>query len=170
MGILEQLKARVEQVQEGLASGSFVREVISTHGEDILAYQRHQLLRGLASSGEDMRPYYSEDLKPMGRFYSVETAGRYAALKQDGIRYPYSVDRNPDAPNLYFNGRFHEELGVQFDAAVVAIVGTTSYAKKIISKYGESSFGLMAEYWGKVWEDCGAYAELLTKLKDELNG
>lgn len=169
MDILDQLKAKVVAVQEGLAGGSLVREVISGHGEDILAYQRHQLLRGLASSGEDIRPYYSEDLKPEGRFYSVETAGRYAALKQS-LSYPYVVDRNPDAPNLYFNGRFHDELGVEFNPDSLAVIGTTGYAKKIIAKYGVGTFGLMAEYWTRVWEDSGAYEELLDKLKSELYG
>lgn len=166
---LEGLYDRVVAVQERLADGSLIRDALEGHGEEIVERQRIQLLRGLSSDGEDLRPYYSEDLKPSGRFYSVETAGRYAALKQS-LTYPYQVDRNPDAPNLYFNGRFHEDLGVQFDAETVAIVGQSGYSQGIISKYGVENFGLMTDYWTEIWRETGALDELLESLKTELYG
>lgn len=168
MGVLEQLKQKVQRVQKGLADGSLIRDVMQTRGDTILEKQKIQLLRGLASSGDEIHPFYSEDLKPAGRFYSVETAGRYAALKQS-LTYPYTVDRNPDAPNLYFNGRFHDDLGVQFNADTVAIIGTTAYAKGIILKYGTETFGLMSEYWNEVWAE-GAFADLLSGIKKQLYG
>ena len=166
---MQELYSRVVAVRDGLASGSLIRDAITGHGEDIIERQRIQLLRGLASDGQDLRPYYSEDLKPRGWFYSVETAGRYAAMKQD-IAYPYQVERNPDAPNLYFNGRFHDELGVAFEGQGVAIVGETGYARRIVAKYGAENFGLMPEYWAEIWRETGALDELLEALKTELYG
>ena len=168
MGILNDLRSRVQSVADGLQTGTMVRDVVVQHGEDILDLQKMQLFQGLASNGEDIRPYYSEDLKPGGYFYSVESAGRYAAWKKDGISYPYSVQRNPDAPNLYINGRFHDELGVQFAGDSVGIVGTTGYSKGIIAKYGISTFGLMMANWMVIFIERGAYDELLNELKTRL--
>lgn len=168
MGILDELLARVESVREGLQTGEMVRDVVIRHPEDILDLQRQQLFAGLTSSGEDIRPYYSEDLKPGGYFHSVESAGRYAAWKQDGIPYPYSANRNPDAPNLYINGRFHSELDVQFNSDTVAVIGGTGYARKIIAKYGLSTFGLMPANWGRLFIEFGAYDELMKELKTRL--
>jgi len=168
MGILNDLRARVASVNDGLKTGEIIRDVVIQHPDDILDLQRDQLFRGLASSGAEIRPYYSEDLKPSGYFHSIESARRYSAWKQDGISYPYSVDRNPDAPNLYINGRFHDELGVQFLADTVGIVGTTGYSKNIVDKYGIETFGLMMSNWMVVFVERGAYDELMDELRQRL--
>lgn len=168
MGILNNLRTRVQNVNDGLMTGALVGIVIMRHPDDILELQKIQLFEGKASNGEDIRPYYSEDLKPSGYFYSVESAGRYAAWKQDGIRYPYSANRNPDAPNLYINGRFHSELGVQFNPDSVGIVGTTGYAKGIMAKYGMNTFGLMESNWMVIFAQRGAYDELMNEIKSML--
>lgn len=169
MGILNELLSRVETVNAGLQFGTLVRDAIVRHSEDILELQRIQLLQGLSSSGEDIRPYYSEDLKPSGYFYSVESAGRYSAWKVTGIAYPYSGgNRNPDAPNLYINGQFHSELGVEFGSETVGVVPTTGYAREIVLKYGLSTFGLMPQNWSIIFWDKGAYDELLTEIKAKL--
>lgn len=168
MGILEDLRLRVRGIDAGIRSGQMIRDVIVRHPDDILEYQRRQLLEGKASSGEDIRPYYSEDLKPSGYFYSVESAGRYAAWKETGISYPYSAKRNPDAPNLYINGRFHDELGVRFSANDVGIVPTTPYAAGIMAKYGMNTFGLMKSYWVAIFTERNAYNELMLIIKTRL--
>ena len=168
MGILNDLRTRVQNVNDGLMTGALGGIVIMRHPDDILELQKIQLFEGKASNGEDIRPYYSEDLKPSGYFYSVESAGRYAAWKQDGIRYPYSANRNPDAPNLYINGRFHSELGVQFNPDSVGIVGTTGYAKGIMAKYGMNTFGLMESNWMVIFAQRGAYDELMNEIKSML--
>lgn len=168
MGILNDLRARVQRVNDGLQTGASIRDVIIQHPDDILELQKRQLFAGLNSQGEDIRPYYSEDLKPSGYFHTVESAGRYAAWKKDGINYPYAASRNPDAPNLYINGRFHDELGVQFAADTVAIVPTTLYAAKIVAKYGITTFGLMLTNWMAVFIERGAYNELMAELKTML--
>lgn len=168
MGILNDLLTRVKTVNERLQTGQVVRDVVVQHPDDILELQKQQLFRGLAASGEDIRPYYSEDLKPSGHFYSVESAGRYAAWKASGINYPYSAQRNPDAPNLYIDGRFHDELGVQFSELEMAIIGTTPYAAAIVAKYGMQTFGLMAENWDVIFYERGGYDELLNAIKSLL--
>lgn len=165
MGILDDLLTRVRTVESGLKGGSLVRDAIVNHGEDILDLQRQQLFEGKASSGEDLRPYYSEDIKPKGWFHSVESAGRYAAWKESGISYPYSAQRNPDAPNLYVDGKFHSEIGVQFGADAVGVVPETNYAKTIMTKYGLRSFGLMGQKWTELFEKRGAFTELMQGLK-----
>ena len=170
MGILNNLRTRVQGVNDGLQTGELVRNVVVRHSFDILELQKLQLFKGLAANGKDIRPYYSEDLKPSGYFYSVESSKRYAAWKKDGINYPYSVDRNPDAPNLYINGRFHDELGVQFNPATVGIVGTTGYSKGIIAKYGINTFGLMMANWMVIFVERGAYNELMNELRTRLYG
>lgn len=161
--MLNELLNRVIAVRDGLASGSLVRDVLIPRGDDILEQQRIQLLEGKDSGGEDIRPYYSEDLKPAGHFHSVESAGRYAAWKQD-LTYPYTVQRNPDAPNLYITGKFHEEIGVEFGVDAMAIVGETAYAKAIMAKYGNDTFGLNADKWAEIWES-GSYDSLLGIIK-----
>lgn len=168
MGILNDLRTRVQGVNDGLTTGELIRNVIIQHPDDIIEQQRIQLFEGKNSKGEDMRPFYSEDLKPKGYFHSVQSAGRYAAWKQDGINYPYRANRNPDAPNLYINGRFHDELGVQFAADTVGIVPTTPYAAGIVAKYGITAFGLMVQKWAYIFTDCGAYQELMNELKSKL--
>ncbi len=168
MGILNDLRARVASVEYGLQSGEAVRNVIVQHSHDILDLQKMQLFAGKASNGEDIRPFYSEDLKPSGYFHSVESAGRYAAWKERGIAYPYSVTRNPDAPNLYINGRFHSELGVQFNPSTVEVLGITGYANGIIAKYGKQTFGLMKSNWMVIFVERGAYNELMNEIKSRL--
>ena len=170
MGAISNLRMRVQRMYDGMKSGELIRDVVIRHPDDILELQKIQLFQGLDSDGEDIRPYYSEDLKPSGYFYTVESAGRYAAWKLDGINYPYSAQRNPDAPNLYINGRFHDELGVQFNPDSVGIVGTTGYSKGIIAKYGVDTFGLMAANWLNIFVERGAYDELMNELRNILNG
>lgn len=167
MDILTDLLNRVLTVQAGLESGSLVREILVARGNEIIEEQRIQLLEGKGSDGEDLHPFYSEDLKSNGGyFHSVQSAGRYAAWKQD-LDYPYSVSRNPDAPNLYITGKFHDELGVDFGPDSIAIVGLTTYAQRIMAKYGVSAFGLNAEHWDTVWSN-GGYDDLLESVKQIL--
>lgn len=168
MGILNDLRTRVQTVNDGLMTGELIRDVVILHPYDIMDLQHVQLFEGKSSSGEDLRPYYSEDLKPTGYFHSVESAGRYADWKKNGISYPYTAQRNPDAPNLYINGKFHSEIGVQFGADTVAVVPLTPYASGIVAKYGLSAFGLMMQKWITIFTDRGAYNELMQELKNKL--
>ena len=168
MGILDDLLYRVESVNEALESGDMVRDVVIGYHDDIMELQKIQLFQGLASDGNEIRPYYSEDLKPGGYFHSVESAKRYSAWKETGIAYPYSVQRNPDAPNLYINGRFHSELDVEFDPDMVVVIPTTGYAKKIVMKYGLQTFGLMMSNWDAIFRERGGYEKLMDEIKQRI--
>lgn len=165
--IIENLQKRVENVLVGLQSGSLVRNVVAKHADDILDLQKYQLLQGKASSGDDMRPYYTEDIQPGGYFKSVESAKKYAAWKET-INYPRNAKRNSNAPNLYINGRFHSELGVQFGPTAMTIIGATTYANGIIAKYGTNQFGLTKDNWNVIFRERGGQEELLTEIKKEL--
>ena len=167
MKSLSDLLSRIEGVYDGLRTGESVRSVVVNHEADIIELQQIQLLEGKASNGEDLRPYYSEDLKPQGWFHSPETAANYAAWKE-GLSYPFSVERNPDAPNLYINGKFHSELAVRFDHDTCSIEGETGYAQGIVAKYGFRNFGLMLMNWVVIFRERGAYEELLNEIKSTL--
>lgn len=158
MQILTSLLSRARSLDAALRDGSLLGAVLPNHPDEIMAYQRQQLFEGKGSDGEDLRPYYSEDIQPAGYFRSVETAEAYAVYKQR-IHYPYSaMERNPDAPNLYINGKFHSELGVFFGSDEVMVAGSTAYADGIVEKYGLGRFGLQADYWN----------ELLRKILPEI--
>lgn len=165
MSVIDQLLSNVETLQASLDSGDVQRDVLERHREDIIELQQIQLLEGKGSDGEDLRPYYSEDLQPQGWFKSKESAGRYAAWKGT-LSYPFSVQRNTDAPNLYITGVFHGDLDVQFNPDTLAIVPTTMYAQQIMAKYGMGMFGLSAEKWGEMMNERGALAEVIDKAKE----
>lgn len=159
-----QLLSNVQKLYEGLKSGAIVRDVIVNHNADILELQKLQLLQGLSASGENMRPYYSEDLQPQGYFKSAESARRYADWKQT-LSYPRQANRYADAPNLYINGKFHNDLVVQFTPAYAKVTGGTTYGKKIIAKYGEDKFGLTMDNWTEIMRNRNGYDELMNIVK-----
>lgn len=167
MQLITSLLDRVLALDAGLRDGSLIREVVVRYEDEIMNLQKEQLFDGKAASGDDIRPYYSEDLKPGGYFYSVESAGRYSAWKQD---ISPGNNRNPDAPNLWINGKFHSELGVRFDPETMTIAGTTPYAAGIVAKYGLSTFGLTDENWARIWREYGGYGQLLEQTKAVLYG
>lgn len=162
MNAIQSLRERAVALKTALDNGAVCRHVLREHDEEILDEQRRQLFAGKASSGEDMRPYYSEDLQPTGYFRTRESAEKYAAWKGK-INYPYSVKRNPDAPNLYINGKFHSEIGVQFLPDIILISHTTPFSQDVVAKYGVEQFGLMAETWGELMQRY--FGEVLTECK-----
>lgn len=165
MGILNDLLSRVEKVNEGLQTGSMIGEAIKPYSGDVLDMQLQQLWDGKAASGKDIRPYYSEDLKPAGFFHSKETAARYADWKQS---ITPNSNRNPDAPNLYISGVFHSELAVDMGKDAVSIYPTTMFAKGIFYKYGRNTFGLTVENWNRILFERGGYLKLMNVIKNNL--
>lgn len=156
-----------KRLQSGMSDGSIIREVLERHGEHIVEQQRVQLFMGKGSDGRDLHPFYSEDLKPKGYFTNAAAARQYSAWKQT-ISYPYSVQRNPDAPNLYITGVFHDDLNISFGVDALQIIPDTAYAANIMAKYGFGIFGLNAEMWDIIWNDFGAKGELIEKMKNVL--
>ncbi len=128
---------------------AFARASLEERRDDVLALQREQLFSGTDRNGQDIRPYYSEDLKSRGGYFNTpQAAQRYAQWKA-GMTYPSGAARNADAPNLYINGRFHSEIGVEFSDDSMLIKGDTAYAVQIIGKY-EAAFGLSETSMGKL--------------------
>jgi hypothetical protein len=164
---LEGLLTNAKSLQQGMQSGTLVRDVLLRHGDHIVEQQRVQLLMGKGSDGRDLHPFYSEDLKPSGYFKSGAAAKQYAAWKQT-ISYPYSVQRNPDAPNLSITGVFHDDLNIHFGVDSLEIIPDTAYAAKIMAKYGFGIFGLNAQMWGVIWNDFGAKNELIEEMRNVL--
>lgn len=167
MSPLSELLARVKELDEALA-GEIPRRVLARHESDIMELQRYQLFQGRASSGEDIRPYYSEDVQPRGYFSSVQAAERYAHWKNTGFTYPMLAERNPDAPNLYINGYFHENLGPRFGPDSVTIQAKNLFARDVVNKYGLDTFGLTAENWAEIFRERGAADEILEEMRDIL--
>ena len=163
---IDGLLANAKALRDGM-QGELIRRALAPFQSNIVEQQRIQLLQGKNSKGEDMHPFYSEDVKPSGYFTSAVKAKAYAAWKQT-LRYPYSVQRNPDAPNLYITGLFHDDLNVELGSDSVAIVPDTAYAAKIMAKYGMNAFGLDTEMWGIIWNEVGAKDELIKEMKQVL--
>lgn len=165
MGILNDLLGRVQRVNEELQNGAIVGDALKSYAPDVLELQLGQLWDGKASSGDDIRPYYSEDLKPTGYFHSKESAGRYADWKQS---ITPNSNRNPDSPNLYIVGKFHSELAVNMGADAVSVYPTTMFAKGIFDKYGSRTFGLTKDNWRRIWFERGGYQKLMDIIKSNL--
>lgn len=163
---LTTLIRNAEMLQSAMDRGIFLQVVLNDRREEIIASQREQLLEGKDSDGNDMRPYYSEDLKPQGWFHSKESAMHYALWKKTGISYPVDVQRNTDAPNLYINGMFHNDLEARAGSTSVGVYPKTSYAAGIMAKYGMNKFGLTSERWRKVLDDCKD--RIIQLMKQEL--
>ena len=166
MGAIDSLLAGAIALRDGM-QGGIIREVLQPHEQDIIEQQRIQLLEGKNSDGEDMHPYYTEDVKPRGYFRTKESAQRYADWKQT-LSYPYSVKRNPNAPNLYITGVFHDDLNISFGPDSLSIVPDTSYAANIMKKYGFGVFGLSPMMWEVIWNDFGAKDELIEEMRNVL--
>ena len=164
---LEGLLNNAKALQNGMQQGTLVRDVLMRHGEHIVEQQRVQLLMGKGSDGRDLHPFYSEDVKPQGYFKSGAAARQYAAWKQT-LSYPYSVQRNPDAPNLYITGVFHDDLNIHFSPDSLEIIPDTAYAAKIMAKYVFGIFGLNQQMWGVIWNDFGAKGELIEEMRNVL--
>ena len=164
---IDGLLTNAKMLKRDMDSGKLARNVLMRHGDDIVEQQRVQLFMGKGSDGRDLHPFYSEDLKPKGYFKGGAEARKYAAWKQE-IRYPYNVERNPDAPNLYITGVFHDDLGVAFGKDYVAIIPDTAYAANIMQKYGMNAFGLCMEKWGVIWNEKGGKNNLIEQMKKVL--
>ena len=167
---LQGLRGSLTAIRDGLADGSIMRKVLDPRKDEIMTFQYQQLFDGKASNGEDIRPYYTEDLKPQGWFHSVESAQAYSRWKETGIPYPFKANRNPDAPNLYINGKFHSELECYFLPDTIVIHARTPYANQIVMKYGEGTFGLTAESWGEMLNERGVANDVMKYITNTING
>ena len=170
MLILNDLLNRARGILIGLQGGEIPRLAVLGNAEDILDLQREQMAEGKSVDGSDLRPYYSEDLRAGGGwFLSGESAANYAAWKQS-LGNPYEAgNRNPDAPNLYINGKFYSEIGVQFGAESAVIVPLTPFASQVMAKYGRQ-INLGMTGWMEIMRNRGGYERVMNEIKRILYG
>ena len=166
---LASMAAAAHELDKQVQDGSLLRGVLRNHEQDIMEQQHIQLLEGKGSDGNDLRPYYTEDLQPHGYFKSQQSASNYMAWKES-LNYPYSAERNSDAPNLYINGRFYSEMEVKFEADVLMIAPSSGYAAQIMAKDGLQRFGLSALKWQVMMYDKGVKDEVQERIKQMLYG
>ena len=168
--ILQDLLNRVTDVLIGLQGGEIPRLAVLQSGDEIADLQREQMAEGKGVDGEDLRPLYSEDLRQRGGwFLSGESAARYAAWKES-LGNPYQAgERNPDAPNLYINGKFYSEIGVQFGIDAAVIVPLTPLASQVMAKYGRQ-INLGMPGWMELMHNRGGYNKVMDEVKRILYG
>jgi hypothetical protein len=166
---LSKMTEAAHQLKQQMQDGSLVRGVLRNHADDIMEQQHIQLMEGKGSDGNDLRPYYTEDVQPSGYFKTVASARNYMAWKET-LNYPYSVTRNGNAPNLYINGRFYSEMEVRFEVETMGIYPSTGYASEIMEKYGLHRFGLSALKWQVMMNEKGVKNEIQQRMKDLLYG
>ncbi len=164
---IERLIRNAEELQEGMGTDAVLGDVLRQDYDSIINAQYLQLFQGKDNEGNDLRPYYSEDLKPTGYFNSRESAMRYAMWKR-WLDYPVQAQRNTDAPNLYINGRFHSELQVGFFETAVGVIPQTMYASQIVSKYGIEKFGLSRDNWNMILNN--NRKKIIERMKEILYG
>lgn len=170
MKLIEGILRRVRECKAYLDSGDAVKEHLAPMEKRILSMQSAQLLEGKRPDGSDLRPYYSED-----PYFTVEGnwGGNPDAYKAWKSTNPESAEkwnnpkRNPDAPNLYINGKFHSELGCYFEAEGILITGATAYAAEIVAKYRNDSFGLSGERWAALMQE--VLPDIVKRLKQIMN-
>lgn len=167
---LQDLTQRVEAVLAGLQGGEIPRLAVLQSEAEILDLQREQMAEGKSVDGTDLRPYYSEDLRAGGGwFLSGDSAANYAAWKQS-LGNPYEAgNRNPDAPNLYINGKFYSEIGVQFGTEAAVIVPLTPFASQVMAKYGRQ-INLGMKGWMTLMRDRGGYERVKNEVRRILYG
>lgn len=170
MSSLNGILRAAQTIQAGLQGGEILRLAVLPNEAEILDLQREQMASGKSVDGEDLRPLYSEDLRQRGGwFLSGESAARYAAWKQD-IGNPYEAGgRNPDAPNLYINGKFYSEIGVQFGTEAAVIVPLTPFASQVMAKYGRQ-INLGMNGWMELMYNRGGYNKVMDEVKRILYG
>lgn len=115
-------------------------ESIDETKDDALTIHKDQLMDGKGSDGQDLKPGYRED--PF--FKTKESAEKYLGWKQKITPNP---DRNPNAPNLYINGEYHNSRTVTNAGAGKLNFGSTSpISGSINQKYDGKQSGLGGDH------------------------
>lgn len=150
---------------------SFVKVAFEENSWEVMNLQRMQLFEGKRSDGSYIKPSYSEDLQSNGGYFKTpEAAQKYAFWKATKVPIPVTTttDQPFDTPNLYINGRFHDELGAEISDTQMEIKGMTAYAEMIVAKYGIETFGLTDESMSTLMPTIKK--RVIEQLKDYLNG
>lgn len=95
----------------------------------ILSMNKSQLWNGKSNTGEDLRPYYSED----PYFKTKQQAEAYRMWKKAITK---NSSRYDDAPNLFINGYFYRSITIEKNSQNMFEFGVTnSFSKDIFDKY-----------------------------------
>lgn len=135
------------------------KAVIGTENEykDLL---QDQLLHGKGADGQDLSPGYLED--PF--FKSYEAAQRYLKWKE---RISPKVGRNPNAPNLYITGQYHDSISVTTDYSGVRSSSSSYFGGDIERKYNNNA-NILGSEWREDYLKNFVRPRLLSNVKDYL--
>jgi hypothetical protein len=100
---------------------------------------QEQLLHGKGSDGQDLKPGYLED----PYFKSRESAQRYLTWKKNNSP---SEGRNPNAPNLYIVGHYHNSIDIKTEYSGIKSSSSAYFGLDIESKYKGKANILGGEY------------------------
>jgi hypothetical protein len=134
-----------------------VSECVEVTREQMLYYNRLQLLHGLDQEGNYLSPKYSED----PYFKSPESAKRYAEWKS---RIEPKTDKPFDVPNLYITGRYHESIEIDVEPSKYVISSSDPNAASIENKFTQKVYGLSPDYKAIYIEE-----HLFDELKGRIN-
>lgn len=122
--LIEHYKSILDKIPETVESAIYENE------KQIIQLQKNQLYDGKSNTGEDLRPYYSED-----RYFKTPgQAQGYIKYKQDITPNPR---RNRDAPNLYVNGYIHRNIRIVKESGNITFDfnKNVSFAESVKAKY-----------------------------------
>jgi len=121
-----------------------IEDAIYSNEKQILQLNKNQLYDGKSITGEDIRPYYTED----PYFKTIGQARGYIKWKQS---ITPNSKRNPNAPNLYINGYFHRSLRLAKESGGIFIISnlTGKMANDVVDKY-ENILGLTPDNLEKI--------------------
>lgn len=120
-----------------------IREAILSNEKKVIRLNQEQLYDGKTATGEDIRPYYTED--PF--FKTVGQAQGYIKWKQ---KITPNNKRNPNAPNLFINGFFHRSLKLVDENGDIIIISTLTGDMGGIDEKYDNILGLMPTNQEKV--------------------
>lgn len=103
-------------------------EILQNQKDFITEINKEQLFDGRATTGEDIRPYHSENKY----FKNQEAVQKYIDKKE---KFSKNVLRNKNIPNLYINGKFHSEIKSINTTSGVEVVASGKMALKILPDF-----------------------------------
>lgn len=139
MSKLQALIDRIDDFEN--KRNKIVQQVFVNIADDFMAQVRAQLLTGKTAKGEDIHPYYTEDLKSNGGYFdSEESARRYVLWK----RGKFGVNPTIGA-NLFIDGTLHDSLFLSISEAYSEVASSYTSSSmnvpEIIVKYNAMNDG-----------------------------
>jgi len=132
---------KIKKMQFGIVSKTV--DFINKNAEKIVEINKEQLMEGSNNKGNTLTPdYYSDPY-----FKTREAAIKYANWKQ---KITPNKKRKINAPNLFINGRFHNDFGFYKTKLGIGIDAKSSFSTTIKTKYAGQIFGITTENIKKI--------------------